>query len=155
MFEDLPRDEVLTKIDSFISELLQEANIQQPPVDAIRLAQGHLGMVVCLDRRQSARGRAQRNGGRPGIVLKPEPSEERHQWTVAHEIGEHLKPQLLKRLGIDPDQTRPMAGESLANLFAHHLLTPACWFATDAAQFAYDLLELKRRYRTSSHEVIA
>src|SRR5580765_5862632 len=67
MFEDLPRDEVLTKIDSFISELLQEANIQQPPVDAIRLAQGHLGMVVCLDRRQSARGRAQRNGGRPGL----------------------------------------------------------------------------------------
>jgi len=81
--------------------------------------------------------------------------EERHQWTVAHEIGEHLKPSLLKHLGAEPGQTPPMAGESLANLLAYHLLVPQRWFADDAPHLDYNLLELKKRYKTASHEVIA
>src|SRR5262245_52501477 len=112
-------------------------------------------MTVCLDRRQPQRGRAQRAGGRRQIYLRPEPSEERHQWTVAHEIGEHLKAALLRRLDFDPAATRPMAGESLANLFAHHLLVPSAWFAADAPALDYDVLQLKQRYRTASHEVVA
>ena len=47
-----------------------------------------------------------------------------------------------------------MMGESLANLFAYHLLVPSCWFCTDAPEHAYDLLTLKKRYPTASHEVI-
>src|SRR5438552_16703293 len=121
MSEDLQRDEVLTVIDRMVEEVLQAAGVEGPPVDAIALAQRHLGMIVCLDRRQPQRGRVQRAGGRPQIYLKPEPTEERHQWTVAHEVGEHFKPRLLQRLGIPPDKTRATAGESLANLFAHHL----------------------------------
>jgi Zn-dependent peptidase ImmA (M78 family) len=155
VIEDLPREEMLAKIDAFVEELLRRAGVENPPVDVIQLAQRHLGMIVCLDRRQASRGRAQRTSGRRQIYLKPEPTEERHQWTVAHEIGEHLKVQLLERLGIDPSQTRAMAGESVANLFAHHLLVPTCWFAADAAELDYDVLELKQRYRTSSHEVVA
>src|SRR5262249_21026049 len=121
----------------------------------IALAQGHLGMVICLDKRQAQRGRAQRAGGKKQIYLRPEPREERHQWTVAHEIGEHIKSELLSRLGMEPGQTRAMAGESLANLFAYRRLVPTCWLAEDAPAQDYDLLALKERYTTSSHEVLA
>ena len=44
-----------------------------------------------MDNRQQQRGRAQRAAGVKQIYLRPEPREERHQWTVAHEIGEHFK----------------------------------------------------------------
>src|SRR5262249_38741580 len=145
MREDLPREEAVGTIDRVVEELLQAAGINTPPVDAIALAQRHLGMVVCLDRRQPQRGRAQRAGGRKQIYLRPEPREERHQWTVAHEIGEPLKVALLQRLGIEPQQTRAMMGESLANLFAYRLLVPTCWFAADAREGDYNLLELKQR----------
>ncbi|HLJ95987.1 MAG TPA: ImmA/IrrE family metallo-endopeptidase [Gemmataceae bacterium] len=155
MIEDLPREDVVGAVDRAVEELLDGAGIAAPPVDAIAMAQRHLGIVVCLDRRQPQRGRAQRAGGRKQIYLRPEPREERHQWTVAHEIGEHVKIDLLQRLGIEPAQTRAMMGESLANLFAYRLLVPTCWFATDAPDTGYDLLELKKRYRTASHEVIA
>ncbi len=155
MLEDWSREEVHAAVDRAVRELLQAAGLEAPPVDAIALAQRHLGMIVCLDRRQPQRGRAQRAAGRRQIYLRPEPIEERHQWTVAHEIGEHLKASLLQRLGVDPAQTRAMAGESLANLFAHRLLVPTDWLAADAPALDYDVVELKKRYRTASHEVIA
>jgi Zn-dependent peptidase ImmA (M78 family) len=155
MIDDMPREDVVTTVDLAVEELLRAAKIEQPPVDAIALAQGHLGMVICLDKRQAQRGRAQRAAGKKQIYLRPEPREERHQWTVAHEIGEHMKSDLLVRLGMEPGQTRAMAGESLANLFAYRLLVPTCWFAEDAPALDYDLLALKEKYSTSSHEVLA
>jgi Zn-dependent peptidase ImmA (M78 family) len=155
MSDDLAREDVLQAVDRLVEEVLDRAGVTGPPVDAIALAQRHLGMSVSLDRRPPQRGRAQRAGGRPQIFLNPEPTEERRQWTVAHEVGEHFKADLLRRLGVGPEQTRAMAGESLANLFASHLLVPACWFGADAPALDYDVLELKKRYRTSSHEVIA
>jgi Zn-dependent peptidase ImmA (M78 family) len=155
MIDELSREEVLETVDRAVAELLEAAGVQGPPVDAIQIAQRHLGMIVCLDRRQQQRGRAQRAGGRRQIFLRPEPCEERHQWTVAHEIGEHLKADLLARLGVEPGQTRAMSGESLANLFAHRLLVPTPWLRDDAPSCDFDLIELKARYATTSHEVIA
>lgn len=155
MLEDLSREDVVGVVDCMVDELLDAARIEQPPVDAIVLAQKHLGMLVVLDKRQNQRGRAQRVGASKQIYLRPEPTEERHQWTVAHEIGEHFKSDLLKRLGMEPDQTRAMAGESLANRFAQNLLVPRRWFRDDVRDMKHDLLALKKRYSTSSHEVIA
>jgi len=152
---ELLREEVVTVIDDLVDGLLSRAAVLEPPVDCIALAQAHLGMVVCLDNRQPQRGRAQRAGEQRHIYLRPEPTVERHQWTVAHEIGEHLKADVLRRLGMEPADTRAMIGESLANLFAYHLLVPTRWFSSDAADMDYDLLKLKHRYATSSHEVIA
>jgi Zn-dependent peptidase ImmA (M78 family) len=155
MTDDLPREEILAGVDRLVQEILAAAGVAEPPVDAIKLAQGHLGMVVCLDNRQRQRGRAQRAAGQKQIYLRPEPTEERHHWTVAHEIGEHLKTKLLEGLDVEPDHMRSMAGESLANLFAHRLLVPTLWYAADAPACAYDLLALKKRYSTASHEVLA
>lgn len=155
MIDNLPREEVLATVDRMVEELLDAAGITEPPVDAIALAQRHLGMAVILDQRQPQRGRAQRALGKKQIYLKPEAREERHQWTVAHEIGEHLKSELLERLNIAPHDARAMTGESLANLFSYHLLVPSRWFALDAKVFDFDLLALKARYSTSSHEVLA
>ena len=155
MSEELSREEVTAAVDRAVEDLLRAAGTAGPPVDAIALAQRHLGMVVCLDRDQPQRGRAQRGAGRKQIFLRPEPTEERHQWTVAHEIGEHFKASLLAHLGVGPEQTRAMTGESLANLFATHLLVPLGWFAGDARAAGHDLLELKKRYATASHEVLA
>jgi Zn-dependent peptidase ImmA (M78 family) len=152
---DFTCDEATAAVDGLVDELLERAGLSGPPVDAIRLAQQTLGMNVCLDRRQPNRGRAQRSDAGRHIYLRPEPTEERHQWTVAHEIGEHLRPDLLRRLGATPEEAAGMAGESLANLLAHRLLVPTCWFADDAPGLGQDVLKLKERYRTASHEVIA
>lgn len=150
MSEDLNREEVTQGVDRLVEELLAAAGIVKPPVDAIALARQHLGLEVDLDQ---ARGK--RPGGRKDHFLRPEPTEERRQWTVAHEIGTHLKPTLLQRLGIPPEQTRVLMGESLANLVAYRLLVPTCWLADEARLCDHDVLELKKRFPTASHEVVA
>ena len=60
MLDDLPREDVIAAVERTVDELLASAGVSEPPVDAIALAQRHLGMVVCLDRSQPQRGRAQR-----------------------------------------------------------------------------------------------
>ncbi|MGF1582388.1 MAG: ImmA/IrrE family metallo-endopeptidase [Gemmataceae bacterium] len=153
--DDRPREEIVAALDDIVSELLDQAGVSEPPVDAIALAQSHLGIPVSLDTRQEPRGRVQRIGRRPRIYLRPEPTEERHQWTVAHEIGRHFKSQIHERLDLDPEEAKALTGDSLHTLFSSRLLVPTIWFAEDAKALDFNLLELKKRYTTSSNEVIA
>ncbi len=155
MLDDITREDVVAVLDKIVDDLLGEANLTKPPIDAIALAQKHLGISIVMDRRQNERGRVQRAGRRQQIYLRPEPMEERHQWTVAHEICQHLKTEILEQLHIEPEQAKALTGESLNTLFSSRLLVPSSWFAQDAADLGYDLPELKKRYRTASNEVIA
>ena len=148
MREDLTRDEVIAVIDRTVEELLERANVQAPPVDALALAQSHLGLTLTFDRRPSQRG------PRPNHP-RPEPSAERQQWTAAQAIGEHFKAALLGCLGIDPREKQALTGESLTNLFAPRLLVPGAWFAADAPAADYDVPQLKARYRSATYEVVA
>src|ERR1700730_11365052 len=116
--DDMPREDVVAVLDQIVQELLEQAGVEGPPVDAIALAQRHLGMSVSLDSQQRDRGRVQRAGRKPQIFLRPEPTEERHQWTVAHEIGRHFKNQIFERLNLTPAEGKTLTGESLSNLFS-------------------------------------
>lgn len=153
-------EEVSAGMDAVVMEVLREGGIAGPPVDAVRLART-LGVAVAEDDRQPGRGRYVRLVGgcrrkpQPAILVRPEPRRERSQWTVAHEIGEHVAHRLFLRLGVDPAEVTPEARESAANQMAGRLLLPGEWFAEDGALLGWDLLLLKRRYATASHELIA
>ncbi len=134
MFDELSSEEVVTAVDRTIARLLAAAGVSGPPVDAIGIARDsrHRRMPRW---RTTGPCRAQRAGKQRQIYLRPEPTKERHQWTVAHEIGEHLKAELLRALEVEPEQTGAMTGESLANLFANRLLVPQSWLAAEARGF--------------------
>jgi hypothetical protein len=148
--EDLSREDVVQCVDRAVDELLAEAGVAGPPVDAVGLATNHLK----LDLEARRRGRGRRADEDEGFARGPA-SEEQRQWAAAQAVGDHFKPVLLERLGFEPGERVAMPGESLSGLFARHLLVPAAWFAADARACDCDLLQLKDRYRTASHELIA
>ncbi|MCI0456107.1 MAG: ImmA/IrrE family metallo-endopeptidase [Gemmataceae bacterium] len=150
MREDLSRDEVIAAIDEVVTQLLARARVQKPPVDALALARDHLGLAVSFDEEQP-RGR----GKRGRILIARDQSEERQQWTAAHAIGHHLKPDVLRRLGVEPPESPGLLGRAVPNLLARRLLVPACWFADDAPGLGYDVARLKERYGSVSTEVVA
>ena len=160
MFPELAREEISAALDAVAAAVLAEAGVARPPVDAFRVAQS-LGITIAMDDRQQGRARYVRLGStrwagpQPAILLNPDPRPERQQWAVAHEIGEHTAHRVFCLLGVDPRETLPNAREAVANQLAGRLLLPADWFACDAAECDWDLIVLKCRYPTASHELIA
>jgi hypothetical protein len=147
------REEWASAIDRVVTEVLASVRGEAPPVDAFAVA--GLGIEVLLDRGQAARGRQKRVLGRGTIFVRPDPRPERLQWAVAHEVGEQMAYRAFRELGVSSDEVSPPTRERAANCIAARLLMPTAWFEADAAECGYDLLELKRRYRTASHEAIA
>lgn len=147
-------------LDDFAAELLAAAEIEQPPVDALVLAE-RLRLTVALDEGLTTRARYLRlavpNSAalQPSILIQPDSRPERRQWAVAHEIGEHLAHEIFARCGFDPAAESQSAREQVANALAGRLLVPAEWFLSCAALNDWDLFELKRHFSTASHELIA
>ncbi|MBN2578890.1 MAG: ImmA/IrrE family metallo-endopeptidase [Pirellulales bacterium] len=160
MFPELTREELAAGMDAVVEEILRRAAVAGPPVDAFTVARA-LGMTVVWDDRQAGRARYVRLKGhrdpkpRGTILLKSDPRRERRQWAVAHEIGEHLAPRVFAVWGVDPRETASSAREIAANHLAGRLLLPTGWFAADARSCRWDLLALKAKYSTASHELIA
>jgi predicted transcriptional regulator len=141
-------------IDDYVARLLARAGIGRPPVDSIRLAR-RLEIEVLFDASQEPRGRQTRLAGRSAIFIRPDDRPERRQWAVAHELGETLAHELFHESGVDVAEMSPESREQGANLAASRLLLPSEWFRVDAERSGGDLLSLKRRYETASHELIA
>ena len=154
MYEDLTQEDVLRAADGVVSDLLAAAGVPRPPVNAVGLAK-HLGMIVREEASPARHGAPRRAGAGDVLLLSPDATEEARQWAAAQAVGARLKGDLLRRLGQDPAARPALSGESLPNLLARHLLTPAGWFADDARGCGWDVLELKRLYATAGHELVA
>jgi len=141
-------------IDRSVQEILTQAGVSAPPIDARRIA-ANLGIEVILNRSQTERGRLVEAGGRTTIVVRPEPRSERYQWTIAHEIGEYVIPRLSMDWTDHLVSVDATIREWMANRFATCLLTPLHLFLSDAADCEFDLFALKEMYQTASFEVIA
>jgi Zn-dependent peptidase ImmA (M78 family) len=159
MLSEIPDEELAGALDACAAEVLWEAGVSEPPVDALSVAES-LGLVVAHDYAMSHRGRFVRlaeegRGGQATIVVGQSERPEREQWAVAHEIGESVVHRVYQRLGIPFHEALPTARELVANRLANCLLLPKRWFAADGRDCDWDLIALKDRYVTASHELIA
>ncbi|HEY8504786.1 MAG TPA: hypothetical protein VIL46_09405 [Gemmataceae bacterium] len=150
--DDLPAEEVLEAIERAVRALLEEAGVTPPPVDALALARGHFGWRVEEVEAPPRRGRRRERGDTAGPIRLPAGlSEEARQAVAARRVGEVLEGRVLAELGAPREGPRP----SLANRIAERLLLPLDAFARDARELGFDVLRLKERYWTASHEAIA
>jgi len=160
MLPEITAEEYSCALDETADAALTTAGVLTPPVNALAVAR-RLGLEVAASPFQVERARfvslavPETKAARGSILLRDEPRRERRQWAVAHEIGEQAAHQVFRRLSVDPAEARPTAREEVANHLAARLLLPARWFARDAPDCGWDLLELKIRYATASHELIA
>jgi hypothetical protein len=136
--------------DDVVSEVLRAAGVNAPPVDAVTVA-ARCQWPVVWDFHQTGRARLQRLDGRPTLFVRPAERPERLQWAVAHEIGEVLTRQVCQALDLPAAEFGPREREELASQMARRLLLPTGWFFTADE----DLFQLKARFATASHELIA
>jgi predicted transcriptional regulator len=154
MNEELTREDVHTAADRLVEELLAAAGLTRPPVDAIDLARRHFRITIREETRPAGSNR-RRRGPADVLFLSVDAAEETRQWAAAQAIGARLKPDLLRRLGLDPAARIGLASESFAGLIAQRVLTPTAWFAGDARAAGWDVAELSRLYATAGYELTA
>jgi hypothetical protein len=160
MLPEYTREELAAGLDQAAENILAQGGVRAPPVDTFALARA-LGITVAWDDRQQGRARYVRlknrraGAARATILLRHDPRLERQHWAVAHEIGEHAAAGVFAQWGVEPRETGADAREIVANAMAGRLLLPTAWFAADGAACAWDLMALKARYATASHELIA
>ncbi len=179
MLPETPIEQYSDVLDETVAEVLAAARVVAPPVDVLRVADA-LGIIVARDDHQPGRARYVRlramadgvgsadDGDRltddrlvieppeqASILLRSDPRHERRQWAVAHELGEHAAVRVFHRLGVDPHEAPPATRENVANSLANRLLLPTAWFHRLAVETDWDLIALKARFVTASHELIA
>ena len=154
MSEDLTREEVHTAADRLVDELLAAAGVTRPPVDVVDLARRHLQMAIREEAPPGPPTHSRRRAA-DGVRIPAGADEEARQWAAAQAVGARLKPDLLRRLGLDPAARLGLTAESFAGLVAQRLLTPTAWFAADARAVGWDVAELKRLYATAGYDLVA
>jgi hypothetical protein len=151
----LTDDELAAAVEQTAEELLWEAGIDAVPVDAGKLARS-LGLTVAPAPAGSPRGQLVRMAGQRGAILAgADTRPERQQFAIAHEVGEFVAARVFGRLGLDPRETFPASREATAHRLATALLLPLRWFRRASNNCEGDVAELKRQFRTASHELIA
>ncbi|MGC3966450.1 MAG: ImmA/IrrE family metallo-endopeptidase [Pirellulales bacterium] len=146
-------------LDRFVGRLLVRLQIEGPAVDAVAVAK-RLGIVVATDRGMT--GRARRcllsvGAGRSqaAIYVCPEERPERRQWSIAHELGEHLAAEIFAESGLGKQDATSERREQSANDFASALLLPRSRFVRQGETDDWDLPTLKQVFWSASHALIA
>jgi hypothetical protein len=140
-------------VEQAVAGCLDRAGVSEPPVSALDIARA-LGIQIVEDRRLATRGRCTRIGSAPLVVVAAEDRPERREWTIAHELGEILFPEVAACVA-QGDVAEDRLREQVANLFATRLLLPTLWFRTAWRTSGGDLFALKQMFSTASHELIA
>jgi len=173
MFGDILYEDWTLALDSTAEELLWEAGLSEPPVDAFLIAL-RLGVLVTEDFALPARAQFVRLAGdarsnqqeaatlsrchgysTPTIVLGQEQRFERRQFAVAHELGEFAAERVFDRLGISPRHVPLGSREQIANSLAGRMLLPQRWLAKFGIECEWDLQLLKETFWTASYELLA
>lgn len=134
MDDMITTEDVLAAIESVAETILEQANLSEPPFDAMHLARNHFRVPVVASEAEN--------------VIRREMEE---QYNAAQSIAKLYKSEVLRRLEIE----HAPHGKSIVNLLALRLLIPTCWLAQDAPNLEYDLLALQECYSTVTHETLA
>jgi predicted transcriptional regulator len=153
---DFSQDELFDAIDRLVARLLERVGCHSPPVDALHIAEEHLGIpveVVHPAERASLGRRPRRHTA--GIVLTPGMTPEQEQAAAAAGIAQALLPDLLRRLGV-VSGSEPKAGlGQLRGLLATRLLIPTPMLRVAASRCKYDVLALRDQFTTATPEAVA
>src|SRR5262249_22070898 len=143
---DFSQEDLFDTADRLVAQLLERAGVAEPPVNALRIAEEHLGIPVeYVEPEEDEQGRPRPSSRRPtaGIVLSPHMTDEQVQQAAAHGIARTLLPDLLRKLDITPGTESKQLAAHFRGLLASRLLIPTRMLRSALRSCRYDLPALK------------
>jgi hypothetical protein len=156
---DFSQDELFETIDRLLNGLLERAGVVAAPVNALAIAEDHLGIPVDVVEpvEEDERGRPRPRRVQPGagIVLSPDMTEEQRQKAAAEGIARSLLPDVFRKLGLLEGSENKQFSAHLRGLIVSRLLVPGQLLRAALRTCRYDLLALKKFFSTAAAEMIA
>ena len=155
---DFNTEDLFDTIDRCAWELLARFHIEEPPVDALQLAQDAFRYTVTFEEEEEEEpeygDRPKRRRPRE-LVIKPTQTPAGQQMMAARACAKELVPTILQKLGVVPGTEQKSAATQLGALIAPRLLLPTRWFGTVARKANNDLVRIQEVFDTVGLEVIA
>ena len=154
---DFSQEELFDACDRLVHGLLDRAGVTRPPVDALRVAEDHLGIPVEVvePEEDDPDGPPRRRRPPAGIVLNPHMTDEQRQFAAAQGIARTLLPDLLRKLDILPGSESKQAAAHFRGLLANRVLVPTRLLRSALRQHKYDVPALHQEFRTAPMENVA
>jgi predicted transcriptional regulator len=155
---DFTQDELIEAVERLVAGLLERAGAAEPPVDALRIAEEHLGIPVTIEEpEEDERGRPRAGSRRrpEGIVFSSHATDEQRQTAAAQGIARGLVPDLLRKFGVELGTENKQFAAHLRTLITSRLLVPTRQLRSALRSTKYDLAALKSHFRSASLETIA
>jgi hypothetical protein len=153
---DFSQEELFDAIDRLVAGLLERAGVVAPPVDALRIAEEHLGIpVVYAEPEDEGDDGPARRRASGGIVLAPHMTDEQQHTAAAHAIARSLLPNLLVKLDITPGTESKQAAAHFRALIVSRLLVPTRLFRSAQRECKTDVPALAGVFRTATFEAVA
>lgn len=154
---DFSQEELFDAIDRLVNTLLERAGVTTPPVDALHIAEEHLGISVTVveptTEDEGRRRRPRRHGA--GIFLSPDMTPEQQHRAAADGVARALMPDILRRLDIVPGTENRQFATHLRGLIIGRLLIPTRMLRSAASRCKWDVLALQATFATATTEAVA
>jgi hypothetical protein len=177
---DFSHEELVEVVERLVNGLLERAGVAEPPVDALHIAEVHLGIPVEVVESTEedeiappahfpGRGRARPRGraGAPprtpvrnrrrgvGLVLTADMTPAQRQKAAAESIARGLVPAVLHKLGLPPDAAHRPFVTHLCGLIVPRLLVPTRLLRSALRVQKFDVAALSREFATATTEAVA
>ncbi len=151
-------EELTDAIDRLVAGMLERAGVTAPPVNALALAEHHLGIPIEVvepeeDEETGRRRRPRGSGG--GITLSTDMSAEQRQRAAADGIARLLLPDIYRKVGVPEGSETKQFAAHVRTLTAARVLIPNKLLRAALRDCKYDVPELHARFRTAGMEAVA
>ncbi len=157
---EFSQEELVEIIDRMIAGMMERAGITTGSVDALALADHHLGIPIEVvepaEEDESGKRRPRSRGANAGtITLTTDMSEEQRQRVAADGIARLLLPDICKKVGMMLGSESKQFVTFVRGLVIPRVLIPTRAFRSALRECRYDVPALKRIFATASMEMIA
>jgi predicted transcriptional regulator len=156
---DFSHEELTEAIDRLVAGLIERAGVTAPPVDALVVAESHLGIpiewVELADEDESGRRRPRVKQSGTGIALTADMSPEQRQRVAADGIARALLPEIYRKVDVVPGTESKQFAAHVRGLAAARVLIPTRLLRTALREHKYDVPALQGAFRTASMEAVA
>ncbi|MCE9561014.1 MAG: hypothetical protein K8U57_03060 [Planctomycetes bacterium] len=156
---DFSQEELIEAVERLVNGLLERAGVTAPPVDALHIAEDHLGIPVEIvepaeeDEHGRRRPKARPQGS--GIFISPDMTPEQKHKAAADGIARTLLPDILRKLGIPPGSEDKALSTHVRGLVIPRILIPTRLLRAALRECKYDVPALKKVFATASVEAVA